>query len=80
MSYPSDTDWDLKPNRVEGGTSYYSQEHVTQAILMDIRKELRRLNTLLGCRNFIDIPVTLRAIRRNTSKRRKKRRPNAVAR
>lgn len=46
----------------------------TVAVLMDIRDELQRLNTLLHCRNFTDIPVRLRAIQRNTVKKRKARR------
>lgn len=46
-------------------------EQVNTALLMDIRDELRRLNTLLHCPNFTDIPQILRAVRKNTTKRRK---------
>jgi len=42
------------------------------AVLMDIRDELKRLNTLLHCSNFTAIPGELRAIRRNTTKPRRK--------
>jgi hypothetical protein len=41
------------------------------AVLMDIRDELKRLNGLLHCQNFIEIPYRLDAIRRNTATRRK---------
>lgn len=47
-------------------------EHVQVAVLMDIRDELKKLNQLLHCPNAIDIPNILRAIRRNTTKPRKK--------
>lgn len=42
------------------------------AVLMDLRDELKRLNLLLYCRNFTGIPHTLKAIERQT-KRRKRR-------
>jgi hypothetical protein len=32
------------------------------AVLMDIRDELQQLNTLLGCRNFTQMPRDLRAM------------------
>lgn len=41
-------------------------EKVPIALLMDIREELQRLNGLLHCRNFINIPTTLRKIEKNT--------------
>jgi hypothetical protein len=41
-----------------------------------MRAELVRLNGLLHCANFVGIPATLRAIRRNTTK---KRRPSLKA-
>jgi hypothetical protein len=43
------------------------------AVLMDIRDEIQRLNSLLHCNNFTQIPHILRSIRRNTAKPRKKR-------
>jgi hypothetical protein len=39
---------------------------------MDIRAELKRLNHLLHCHNFTEIPGVLRGIRRNTTKRKRK--------
>lgn len=40
-------------------------------VLMDIRDELRFLNNLLGCSNFRGIPVVLKEIRKNTTKRKR---------
>ena len=37
-------------------------------VLMDLRDELKRLNGLLFCRNFVDLPRVLRAIRKNTTR------------
>lgn len=42
------------------------------SVLMDIRRELQKLNNLLGCDNFIRIPRILTRISANTSKRRKR--------
>lgn len=47
-------------------------DQVQIAVLMDIRDELQTLNAVFRCRNFLEIPVVLRAIRRNTAKPRKK--------
>jgi hypothetical protein len=47
-------------------------EHVTVEVLMDIREELQRLNTLLHCSNFVAIPHKLERIARNTVKPRKR--------
>ena len=55
-----------------GVTDTWEQVHA--AILMDIRDELQKLNRLLGCENFLDIPSLLRMIRANTAKP-KKRKP-----
>lgn len=43
-------------------------ERVNTALLLDIREELRTLNRLLACPNFVRIPATLRQIRGNTSR------------
>lgn len=37
-------------------------------VLMDIRDELQKLNSLLHCQNFINIPTKLDTIRRHTSR------------
>jgi hypothetical protein len=41
-------------------------------LLMDIRDELVKLNALLHCQNFQNIPATLRSIRRAMPVRRKR--------
>lgn len=45
-----------------------STEDARLAVLMDIRDELKRLNTLLHCGNFMAIPHYLDKIRLNTRK------------
>lgn len=57
-----------------------SWEREQLAVLMDIRDELKRLNgllrgRLLHCSNFIGIPSALNAIRRNTTRPRKSKKP-----
>jgi dipeptidyl aminopeptidase/acylaminoacyl peptidase len=42
------------------------------AVLMDIRQELRRLNSLLACPNFQRIPRDLGRIAANTTKKKRK--------
>lgn len=42
---------------------------VTVAVLMDIREELRTLNRLLGCRNFVEVPLILQRIDTNTRRK-----------
>lgn len=65
-----DVNWTLHIS--DGGT--VSNEHAQLAVLMDLRDELKKLNTLLHCPNVIDIPRILRGIRTKLpSKRRKKR-------
>ena len=46
-------------------------EQASAAILMDVRDELRQLNRLLRCHNFLAIPFKLERIARNTTKRRR---------
>jgi hypothetical protein len=57
----------------------WSWDAIHAALLMDIRDELQALNQKIGpmantitCRNAVDIPNILRGIRRNTTKRRRK--------
>lgn len=49
-----------------------SWEQVNTAILMDIRDELRTLNRVFQCSNFLRIPSVLNEIRLNTSKPKRK--------
>lgn len=53
--------WDL-PEGQNGRISTWQAVEI--AVLMDIRDELKTLNTLLHCSNFTGIPATLRSIRR----------------
>ncbi len=46
-------------------------EQASLAVLMDIRDELKRLNSIIGCPRFISIPKTLDSIKRNTVKKRR---------
>lgn len=48
-----------------------SIDHAQLAVLMDIRDELQRLNSLFRCSNFLEVPSVLRQIRANTAKPRK---------
>lgn len=63
-----DTDWRVAAQ--SDGTYSYEASQLT--VLMDIRDELKLLNGLLHCQNFIAIPQKLDAIRRNTAKPRSK--------
>jgi len=46
-------------------------DSIKLAVLMDIRDELKSLNRILQCDNFIAIPRILREIKKNTNKPRK---------
>lgn len=60
---------------VDGSVSY---EGAQLTVLMDIRDELQKLNTLLGCHNFVSVPSILREIRSNTHKPKRKKRKKVV--
>jgi hypothetical protein len=66
-------DWNWQLTRDSLGKYTWEQCHA--AILMDIRDELKRMNNILQCPNFIAIPSKLDRISRNT---RKPRRPKIV--
>lgn len=55
MSRRANEDWNL-PESI-------TWDHVSIAVLMDIREELRRLNRLLHCSNFLAIPSKLDALK-----------------
>lgn len=48
-------------------------EHAVLATLMDIREELRGITARLDCHETLSIPRLLREIKRNTTKRKRKR-------
>lgn len=56
---------------LEGGFTW-DIANIQAVILADIRRELRTLNRLLGCHNFVNIPHTLTEIKKNTTKRKYK--------
>jgi hypothetical protein len=62
-----DIEWNLADDQGRVGT----WERVQVAVLMDLRDELKRLNNLLACPNFVAIPRILRGIRRNTARRKR---------
>jgi hypothetical protein len=66
MSRHKDADWRL-PTLPNGRIEKW--EYVPIAVLMDIRDDLKKLNALLHCHNFVGIPQTLRTIAKQTKKR-----------
>jgi hypothetical protein len=54
--------WNITRN--DDGT--YPQSEAVFAVQMDVREELRKLNRLLSCHNFIRIPRILDGIKDNT--------------
>jgi hypothetical protein len=73
-----DSEFDLADSQGNVGT----WEKVGIAALYDIRDELKRLNALLHCSNFVQIPGKLdrieAAVARTEKNTRKKRKPRAV--
>ncbi len=73
MARHKDSNWSLPEGTPNGkGSTEHSWPAIHSAILMDIRDELKSLNAVLHCPNFLEIPRVLREIRRNTTKNRKK--------
>lgn len=72
MARHKDTNWNLPEGKHGVRSTTHSWESIHSALLMDIRDELKELNRLLNCRNFIAIPSILRGIRTNTTKRKRK--------
>jgi histidinol phosphatase-like enzyme len=72
MARHKDSNWNLPEGTPRpGNVTEHSWESIHAALLMDIRDELKRLNNLLHCPNFQQIPFKLDAIRCNTAKPRK---------
>ena len=67
MASPHRADWKLGP----GPT--YSWDQIHTALLMDIRAQLTELKGIFNCPNALDIPRQLRAINRNTRRRKPRR-------
>lgn len=68
MGNARDQEWDVLDDKGQ----IVTWERVGVAVMMDIRRELRTLNQLLGCPNFTGIPRMLRRISANTAKPRSK--------
>ena len=65
--------WNLpdgKPSS-DGRSNVHSWDSIHAALLMDVRDELQRLNEIFRCANFLEIPRTLREIKRNTTRKKK---------
>lgn len=58
-------EWGISKN---AGSDGYSYEAAQLSVLMDLRDELKSLNALLNCPNFIGIPTTLRIIARHVER------------
>ncbi len=62
-----DYDWDI-PERLQDWTQ------ANTAVLMDIRDELKEIRRRLAfglCADFLAVPLTLKQIQRNTTKRKR---------
>lgn len=57
---------------IDGTGSIVSVHHANLAVLMDIRDQLKILNSVLHCQNFLAITRKLDRISRNTAKPRKR--------
>ena len=76
MARHKDQNWTLPDGTDQpDGSRTHLWESITAALLMDIRDELKRMNAILHCSNFLRIPHKLDEIRRNTAKRRKRKAP-----
>lgn len=71
MARHKNTDWDLPKE----SNNTYRDGVVTNALLMDIRDELRALNKTFNCPNFRRIPFVLDKIARQP-----RRKPSVLAR
>lgn len=54
---------------IKNSDGSFSQQDAALGVLMDIRYELKKLNALLDCQNFKNIPRKLDRISANTFKR-----------
>lgn len=68
MARHKDINWKLSDFGLGG---CIQTEQCTLAVLMDIRDELKRINTRLDCHETLSIPALLRRIKANTTRKRK---------
>lgn len=66
--------WTLVNAQDHWGISPVEYHGMSLALLMDLRDELQKLNRLLHCPNFQQIPARLAAIERHTKARKYKKR------
>jgi hypothetical protein len=66
MARHKNVDWNLT------GPNPATWQEVEIAVLEDIRDELQRINGVLNCSNFLDLPRQVRLIQLNTKRRKKK--------
>jgi hypothetical protein len=65
MPREKDTNWSI--DRSSNGNYDMTSAHL--AVLMDIRDELKSINSVLHCRNFLDLPFAIRKIDRRLAKK-----------
>lgn len=70
-----DQNYNFHPSNTGGMQTW---EQAQAALLMDLRDELKAMNAILHCANFLQIPHTLNSILREQKKRRKPK-PKVVA-
>ncbi len=61
MARFKNSDWNISESTSQPG-SPTTMDGAILAVLMDVRDELQRLNSLLGCSNFTGLPKDIRAI------------------
>lgn len=73
MARHKDQNWSLPDGTpTANGSREHQWNSIQVALLMDIRDELKSMNAILHCTNFLRIPRKLDEIRRNTTKRKRK--------
>jgi hypothetical protein len=70
VNYRTPGNWDLQLTIGDDGNTA-DNSTLQLAVLCVIRDELKKLNGLLHCQNFIEIPSILRSVRRNTAKKKR---------
>lgn len=73
MARHKDMNWCLPDGtKNPDGGSTHQWESIRTALLMDIRDELKAINRVLNCSNFLTLPKVLADIKRNTTKPKRK--------
>ena len=67
----ANADWELEVSK-KNSDSLINTEEAQLAVLMDIRRELQKLNKLLNCQNFLSIPKYLRLLAERKKRRNRK--------